>query len=255
MFISTQCKLCLYLRNYAILYLRNVNYVYICECKYKRKPNANVNIRKQNANVNIRKQNICECKLPPRPLRPLLHASSASTAPLLPHDRCVLGVHSSHDRASQSPRQSLTQAHTEPHTTNTTKKISKRQNSMCGNYIEKSFGRTIVRPKDSSAEQSFGRDIFRPKTYCRKENIRPTKFLHANRGPGYGSVRFDVYVFGRTIVRPKIISFGRKIYLVRPKICFSKFWRPDCHESVTHLRDSTLFSKHMNNLLKKSNHK
>jgi hypothetical protein len=118
---------------------------------------------------------------------------------------------------------------------------------------KKSFGRTIVRPKHCSAEQSFGRTIVRPnnisaelyfgrKTIAGKKNIRPTKFLHANRGPGYGSVRFDVYVFGRTIVRPKIISFGRKSYLVRPKICFSKIWRPDCHESVTHLRDFTLLS-------------
>jgi hypothetical protein len=105
-----------------------------------------------------------------------------------------------------------------------------------------SFGRTIVRPKICSAEQSFGRKIVRPNNYCRKKNIRPTKFLHANRGPVHGSVRFDVYVFGRTIVRPKIISFGRKIYLVRPKICFSKIWRPDCHESVTHLRDFTQLS-------------
>jgi hypothetical protein len=107
-----------------------------------------------------------------------------------------------------------------------------------------SFGRTIVRPKNCSDEQSFGRTIVRPKNYCRKKNIRPTKFLHANRGPGYGSVRFDVYVFGRTIVRPKIISFGRKNYLVRPKMCFSKIWRPDCHESVTHLRDFTLVHSH-----------
>jgi hypothetical protein len=103
-----------------------------------------------------------------------------------------------------------------------------------------SFGRKIVRPKYSSAELSFGRTIFRPKQYCQKKNIRPAKFLHANRGRGYCSVRFDVYFFGRKIVRPKITSFGRKLFLVRPKKCFSKFWRADCHESVTHLRDSTL---------------
>jgi hypothetical protein len=101
------------------------------------------------------------------------------------------------------------------------------------------FGWTIVRPKDYSAEHSFGRKNVRPKTSWRKKIIRPTKFLHANRGPGYGSVRFDVYVFGRAIVRPKNICFGRKIYVVRPKVGFPKFWRPDCHESVTHLRDST----------------
>jgi len=35
------------------------------------------------------------------------------------------------------------------------------------------------------------------------------------------------------------MSFGRKIILVQPKKCFSKFWRPDCHESVTHLHDFT----------------
>jgi hypothetical protein len=73
------------------------------------------------------------------------------------------------------------------------------------------FGRNIVRPNNLSAEHSFGRKIVRPKHYCRKKNIRPTKFVHANRGGCYCTVRFDVYCFGRKIVRPKIISFGRKI--------------------------------------------
>jgi hypothetical protein len=94
--------------------------------------------------------------------------------------------------------------------------------------------RTIFRPKNSSAEQLFGR-----KQIAGKKISDPTKFVHANRGGGYCTVRFDVYVFGRKIVRPKTISFGRKILLVRPKKCFSEFWRPDCHESVTHLRDFT----------------
>jgi hypothetical protein len=122
----------------------------------------------------------------------------------------------------------------------TTQKVSNRPPSMCGTYIKNLSAELFVGRNIISAEQSFGRKIVRPNNYCRKKKIRPTKFLHENRGPGYGSVRFDVYVFGRTIVRPKIISFGRKSYLVRPKIGFSKIWKPDCHESVTHLRDFTL---------------
>jgi hypothetical protein len=121
----------------------------------------------------------------------------------------------------------------------TTQKVSNRPPSMCGTYIKNLSAELFVGRNIISAEQSFGRKIVRPNNYCRKKKIRPTKFLHENRGPGYGSVRFDVYVFGRTIVRPKIISFGRKSYLVRPKIGFSKIWKPDCHESVTHLRDFT----------------
>jgi hypothetical protein len=177
---------------------------------------------------------------------PTTVASSVSTAPMT---SATTALRTSH-RASQSPR------HRASHSQYNQKNFQTSKLDVWQLY-KNSFGRTIVRPKHSSAEQSFGRTIVRPnnlsaeiffgrKTYCRKENIRPTKFLHANRGPGYGSVRFDVYVFGRTIVRPKIRSFGRKRYLVRPKICFSKFWRPDCHESVTHLRDSTQLPHFLN---------
>ena len=130
----------------------------------------------------------------------------------------------------------------------TTQKVSNRPPSMCGTYIKNLSAELFVGRNIISAEQSFRRKIVRPNNYCRKKKIRPTKFLHANWGPRNGSVRFDVYVFGQTIVRPKICSFGRKIYLVRPKICFSKFWRPDCHESVTHLRDSTHYWNEISNI-------
>jgi len=64
----------------------------------------------------------------------------------------------------------------------------KRSKAHVWQIYKHTFGRKIVRPKDSSAEKYFGRTIFRPKTCCREKKTRPAKFRHANRGRCYCSV-------------------------------------------------------------------
>jgi hypothetical protein len=113
------------------------------------------------------------------------------------------------------------------------KKFVGRKNISAENIFRKnSSAKQFFRPKEV-----FGLNIFRPKTYCRMEKIRPTKFLHVKRGCRHCTVRFDVPVFGRKN------TFRPKKYISSVETMFSDFCKSDCHESVTHLRDFTLYKR------------